>query len=230
MMIILVVAMLESNLERIPKRIHAKTLSHLARMALLLVFIRKIFISPWWDSGKIKWDLAHFFYEHTMFLYEFFKEGEISLTWTSPPNRASSSPYEHGDATPKTFLLGKSDFNDSLNKEIINATIGSKYVLHFQVDLDLTQSLALQYLPPFPLYFYFFFFLIWVFIIISHFKSRCSSQPESSFLFVSFTPAGIYLFQVNIRNTRTRYEINMFKVNNKNTRTTRMASFWCLYC
>ena len=33
-----------------------KTLSHLAELAHLCVFIWKIFISPWWDPGKIKRD------------------------------------------------------------------------------------------------------------------------------------------------------------------------------
>ena len=41
-------------------------------------------------------------------------------------------------------------------------------------------------------------------------------------------PAGIYLLQVNNRNTRTRCD--MFKVNNKDTRATPVASFWYLYC
>ena len=40
------------------------------------------------------------------------------------------------------------------------------------------------------------------------------------------SPASIYLFKVNNRNTRA----NMFKVNNKDTRTTPMTLFWCLYC
>ena len=33
-----------------------KNLSHLARLALLHMFICQIFISPRWDPGKIKWD------------------------------------------------------------------------------------------------------------------------------------------------------------------------------
>ena len=33
-----------------------KTLSYLAELAYLRVFIRKIFIWPRWDPGKIKWD------------------------------------------------------------------------------------------------------------------------------------------------------------------------------
>ena len=36
-----------------------KFLSRLAGLAHLHVFIRKIFISPWWDRGKIKWDLTY---------------------------------------------------------------------------------------------------------------------------------------------------------------------------
>ena len=37
--------------------------------------------------------LAHFSYEHIL-LQEFLKEGEISTRRASPPNRASSPPYE----------------------------------------------------------------------------------------------------------------------------------------
>ena len=40
----------------------------------------------------------------------------------------------------------------------------------------------------------------------------------TSVLRFAFLPAGIYLFKVNNRNTRTRCEIT-FKVNNKDTRT-----------
>ena len=35
-------------------------------------------------------------------------------------------------------------------------------------------------------------------------------------------PVNIYLFKVNNKNTRKRYE-NMFKINNKDTRTTSMT-------
>ena len=42
-------------------------------------------------------------------------------------------------------------------------------------------------------------------------------------------PVNIYLFRVNNKNTRKRYE-NLFKVNNKDTRTTSMTLFWCFYC
>ena len=48
-----------------------KTLSHLTRLAHLCVFIRKIFISPRWDPGKIKWDptLAGWLTSHMNTLY-----------------------------------------------------------------------------------------------------------------------------------------------------------------
>ena len=41
-------------------------------------------------------------------------------------------------------------------------------------------------------------------------------------------PAGNYMFKVNNRNTRTRYEI-CSKLTIK-TPERRQASFWCLYC
>ena len=42
----------------------------------------------------------------------------------------------------------------------------------------------------------------------------------------NYFPGNIYVFKVNNRNTRKRYNF-MFKVNGKNT---RMRSFWCSYC
>ena len=44
-----------------------------------------------WDI--VGW-LADFSYEHIIFLEEFLKEGEISPRQASPPDRASSPPYE----------------------------------------------------------------------------------------------------------------------------------------
>ena len=41
-------------------------------------------------------------------------------------------------------------------------------------------------------------------------------------------PANIYLFQVNNRNAKKRFEI-MFKVNNNDIRTTSLTSFWCFF-
>ena len=76
-----------------------KTLSRPAELAYLRVFIWKIFISPRWDLGKIKWDLtwAGWFASHMNGIYfykSFFKEGEISPSRASPHNRISSPPYE----------------------------------------------------------------------------------------------------------------------------------------
>ena len=76
-----------------------KTLSHLAGLAHLRVFIWKIFISPWWDVGQIKWDLtlASWVASHMNALYfykSFFNEGEISPRRANPPNRAISPPYK----------------------------------------------------------------------------------------------------------------------------------------
>ena len=61
-MVAFVVAMLKLNLGRIPKQniynTLKKTLSHLARVTYLRVFIWKIFVLPRWDPGKFKWDSA----------------------------------------------------------------------------------------------------------------------------------------------------------------------------
>ena len=76
-----------------------KTTLHLAGLAHLCVYIRKIFISPRWDLDKIKWDLTYagWLTSHMntfIFLYQFLKEGDISPRPASPPNRASLPPYE----------------------------------------------------------------------------------------------------------------------------------------
>ena len=85
-----------------------ETLSHLAELAQLRVFIWKIFISPRWGSRQNQvrshlGGLAYFSYEHIIFLYEFLKEGGISPREDSPPNRASSPPYEQSQSL---FLNG----------------------------------------------------------------------------------------------------------------------------
>ena len=60
-----------------------KTLSHLAGMAHLHMFIWQIFISPRWNPGKIEWDptqagclTSHM--DTLSLLKEFLKKGEIS--------------------------------------------------------------------------------------------------------------------------------------------------------
>ena len=57
-LVVLVVAILKSNLERIRKMCmrFKENLSHLAELAHLHMFIWQIFISPKWDPSKIKWD------------------------------------------------------------------------------------------------------------------------------------------------------------------------------
>ena len=57
-LVVLVVAILKSNLVRIPK-IHMRfkeTFIPPCQAAHLHMFIWQIFISPRWDPGKIKWD------------------------------------------------------------------------------------------------------------------------------------------------------------------------------
>ena len=78
-----------------------KTLSHLAGLAHLHVFIRKIFISPWWDPGKIKWDPTKAdwitFHMNTLYFYKSFLKrvrshlgeparltGPLTSIWTTP--------------------------------------------------------------------------------------------------------------------------------------------------
>ena len=131
-MLVFVVAMLKSNLQTIAKQsIYMpftkrlkKTLSNLARLAHLRVFIWKNFLSPRWDPGKILWDPAGWITSH-MLLQGLFKEGEISPRWASPPNRTSSSPYEQPLKSADFSKLWKISYMPSntflhLSKHFIN--------------------------------------------------------------------------------------------------------------
>ena len=60
------------------------------------------------------------------FLKEFLKKGEISPTWASPPNRASSLPYEQHLNENKfidLILYGSEKFDDKENRNILMCTI-----------------------------------------------------------------------------------------------------------
>ena len=87
-----------------------KTLSCIAGLAHLCMSLWKIFISPGWHLGKIKWDLtfASWLSSHMNALYyynSFFKEGEISPRRASPPNRASSPSYEQPLSSPFLYCI-----------------------------------------------------------------------------------------------------------------------------
>ena len=67
-----------------------KNPAHFARLAHLYKFVWKNFISPRWDTGKIKWGptYADWLTSHMQtlnFLKELLKEGEVSPRWASLP-------------------------------------------------------------------------------------------------------------------------------------------------
>ena len=66
-MVVLVVATSKSFRKKFPYRYALKkNIRHLAGLALFRVFTWKMFILPGWNPDKI--GLAHFSYEHTIFL------------------------------------------------------------------------------------------------------------------------------------------------------------------
>ena len=86
----------------------------------------------------------------------------------------------------KTFLFGKLDFSDSLDKEIINATLGfilSIERFNYLFQIDLSHSASISSLSCLLLLFLF------IIIIILYFKSRCSCQSwlDAVLCFVSFS-------------------------------------------
>ena len=99
---------------------------------------------------------------------------------------------------------------------------------------SLTGSYPLREKCPYPEFFWSLF---------SHFRAeyekiRTKKTPntitfqsvtKSSIFSIYASPAGIYMFKVYNRNTRTRCEI-CSKLRTKDTRATPVASFWCLYC
>ena len=58
---------------------------------------------------------------------------------------------------------------------------------------------------------------------------KWSQNRKYIVFFTHFFSATIYLFKVNIRNTKKRCGM-CSKLKNTHTRTTSMTSFWCFYC
>ena len=87
--------------------------------------------------------LAQFSYEYIIFLWEFLKEGQISATRASPPNRASSPPYEQPlfvktkNASREFEFFKNISFIKSVATKIENSTENLTYMIYERFILEL---------------------------------------------------------------------------------------------
>ena len=114
-MLVLTISMLKSNLKKIPLQniymnIKENSILPCQTSGFACVLMENFHLTQvesWQNQVRSHLGLlAHFSFEH-MFLQEFLKEGKISSRLASPPNRASSPPYEQ---FPRVFRLGQSVF------------------------------------------------------------------------------------------------------------------------